>query len=165
VADAAHFESFNVVSDALLIDFRRQAVIAFIAGHEGFQGTALDEILNGVQFRIITGIRSDIGDIYIIKSGEVIEVEDVILDDMSAVNHIAHDTAVIRDFISDAEGAIEIECSGDTMGLGADAADALGDNLGITRVTPSENELEAAEEITGCPGILNDAVFDNTFNL
>jgi len=96
------------MGDALLVNFRRQAVIAFIAGHERLQGAALNKVLHRIKLRIITGIFSDIGDVNVIKGGEVVKVEDMVLDDMCAVDKVADESTIIRDFIRDAESAIQV---------------------------------------------------------
>ena len=90
----------------------------------------------------------------------MVKVEDMVLDDMRAVDEVADDAAVIRYFISYAEGAIEVERSRDTVRLRADAADTLGDNLGVARVSAAQDDFQSAEQVAGRPGIFNRTVLD-----
>ena len=91
-------------------------------------------------------------------------MEDMVLGDVRAVDKVADDAAVIRYLVGDAEGAIQVQRRGDAVGLRADAANALGDYLGVPRVAAPQDDFQPAEEVAGSPGVFNDAVFHDAFD-
>jgi hypothetical protein len=84
--------------------------------------------------RIIAFVFGHICHIDVVQRRQVVEVEAGILGDMGAVDEVANDATVVWYLIADAEGAIEVQRGRDAVRLRADAADALGDYLGITWV-------------------------------
>ena len=79
----------------------------------------------------------DLGDVHVVQSRQMIEVQYVGLNEVRTQEEVAHDPAVVGDLVSNAEGAIQAQSSSNTMRLGADSANPLGYYLGITWVSPS----------------------------
>ena len=88
----------------------------------------------------------------------------MVLGDVRAVNKVAYYPSVVRYLIGNPEGAIQVQRSRDTVGLGADAANPLCYYLGVARVPAPENQLQSAEEVAGSPGVFNDSVFNDAFD-
>ena len=114
---------------------------------------------------IVALVFSHVGDVYVIQGSEVVKVEDMVLGDVRAVNEIADDASVIGNLVGDTESAVEVERGGNAVRLRADAADSLGDYLGVARVSAPQDKLQAAEKVTGGPGVFNHAVFHDAFYL
>ena len=78
------------------------------------------------------------------------------------LNQVVQDAAIGG--CSDAVGVFLGIGRGDGMGIGANAADPLGDLLGIEGVTASQDHLKSPEHLADALGIDNDIVCGETDN-
>jgi len=106
MSDASDFQGLNIVSYCLLVNFHRQAVIPLITRQKWAQLSPGDEVLYRVQVRVITLVFGNIGYVYIVKSSQVIEMENVVLSNMCPLDKIPYNSGIIRYLVRNTEGTI-----------------------------------------------------------
>ena len=67
----------------------------------------LGEFPDGSQSWVIAGVAKHLGDIDIVQSSEVVEVKNMRLYIVRALDQVANYAAIVRYLISDTEGAVE----------------------------------------------------------
>ena len=67
----------------------------------------LGEFPDGSQSRVIAGVAKHLGNIDVVQSREVVEVKNMRLNVISALDQVANYAAIVRYLISDTEGAVE----------------------------------------------------------
>ena len=67
----------------------------------------LGEFPDGSQGRVIAGVAKNLGNIDVVQSREVVEMQDVRLNVVRALDQVADYAAILRYLISDSEGAVE----------------------------------------------------------
>ena len=87
----------------------------------------------------------------------MIEVDDVIVQGVSDQDQVADVLRVERDLEPDR--VLHRAHRGDGVDGGADAADALGEQPGLARVAPLQDELDAAPHLARGPGVAHGATF------
>ena len=81
----------------------------------------------------------------------MVEVDDVVVQTVGAEDEVADVLRVHRDLETDR--VLDRAHRSDGVDGGADAADALGEEPRLARVTSLENELDAAEHLARRPGL------------
>ena len=69
----------------------------------------------------------------------MVEVENMVLSNMGAVDKIADNSAIVRHLVGNTKGAIQVQGRRNTVRLRADPTDSLRDNLGITGVSAPQD--------------------------
>jgi hypothetical protein len=82
---------------------------------------------------------------------EVIEVNDVIVLVLRSMHEVSYQACILRDL--DADGVVDCPHRGQSMNVRSDPAGALHEMLGIPRIAPLQNELDAPEHLPGAPGV------------
>ena len=99
--------------------------------------------------------------IHPVQGVEMIEVNDVVVQELSAQKQVADDAGVIGD--GDAHGGVTGAHGGQPVNVGADPAGPLGEQIGIARVAALQHDLNPAEQHGAAPGITDLPVRDFHF--
>jgi hypothetical protein len=82
---------------------------------------------------------------------QVVEMNHVILHQLRTSDQIADQPRVVRD--RDAQGVFDGTHGSQRVNGGADAADALGKDPGVTWITIAQNKLDATKHRPGTPRV------------
>src|SRR3954447_1946600 len=91
------------------------------------------------------------GDVHPVEGRQMIKMDDVIVQAVRGEHQVADVLRVERDL--QVEGVLHGAHRGDGVDGGADAADALGEQPRLARVTPLQDDLDAAPHLAGGPGV------------
>ena len=165
VGQTAHVESLDVVGHRRAVLFLRQPVVPFVAGNERAEVASADEILDLLQGRIAAAVVGAGRHVDVVEGAQLIEMQDVGLDVVGALDQVAQDAAVVGDAAGDAVGFVEGKGRSQAVGGGTDAADALHDAGRVTGIASLQNVLEPAVHHARTLGFLDHAVVHHRFDL
>ncbi len=165
MGQAAHVQGLDVVSDRRPVLFPGEPVVPFVAGDEGPQMAAGDELLDLFQGGVRAVVVGHRGHIDVVEGAQLVEVEDMGLNEVGALNQVAQDAAVVGDAAVHPVDFVEGEGRRQAVGGRADPADSLHDAGGVTGVAPGEDGFQPAIHHPGTLGLFDHSAVHHRLDL
>jgi len=142
-------------------------LIGLVTGGQGKGISPLNQadylVLDFVQFRILARIVGDGHDIDVVQGAEVVEMNKMVVDILSAHDQIPEKGSPPGNLGT--KGHIKGTDRSHLVNAKADAAETARDITGVPRIFSQEKGLESAGHGAAAPGVLDLSVFDFYFDL